>query len=126
MFPAIVDAIEKPAPSGEMFADGVRLNGLKVLASHHIEEGIQACANYLRTQNPWSSENRTPEILEILKSYGAEAQRVVPQLKETATEWDKGEVDFPKQLSKRKAKAIREAIEFIQASTERPELKRLK
>ncbi|MCU0714313.1 MAG: hypothetical protein MUC43_19840, partial [Pirellula sp.] len=46
IFPAIVDAIEKPAPSGEMFADGVRLNGLKVLASHHIEEGIQACANY--------------------------------------------------------------------------------
>jgi hypothetical protein len=64
--------------------------------------------------------------LEILKTYGAEAQRVVPQLKETATEWDKGEVDFPKQLSKRKAKAIREAIEFIQASTDRPELKRLK
>jgi hypothetical protein len=125
IFPAIVDAIETPAPSGEMFADGVRLNGLKVLASHHIEEGIQACANYLRTQNPWSSENRTPEILEILKSYGAEAQRVVPQLKETATEWDKGEVDFPKQLSKRKAKAIREAIEFIQASTDRPELKPL-
>lgn len=126
IFPAIVDAIEKPAPSGEMFADGVRLNGLKVLASHHIEEGIQACTNYLRTQNPWSSENRTPEILEILKSYGAEAQRVIPQLQETATDWDKGEVDFPKQLSKRKAKAIREAIEFIQASTERPELKRLK
>lgn len=126
IFPAIIDAIEKPAPSGEMFADGVRLNGLKVLASHHIEEGIQACTNYLRTQNPWSSENRTPEILEILKSYGAEAQRVIPQLQETATDWDKGEVDFPKQLSKRKAKAIREAIEFIQASTERPELKRLK
>ncbi len=73
LLPAVLEAIEKPAPSGEMFADGVRLNGLKVLASHRIADGIQACTDYLRTQNPWVSEERTAEILEILVTYGARA-----------------------------------------------------
>jgi hypothetical protein len=126
LLPAVLEAIEKPAPSGEMFADGVRLNGLKVLASHHIEEGMQACADYLRTQNPWASEHRTPEILEVLAPYGAEAQRVVPHLRETAAIFDKGEPDFPKHLSKQKAKAVREAIAKIEAAQDHPDLKPLR
>ncbi|MCC6508875.1 MAG: acetylesterase [Pirellulaceae bacterium] len=125
LLPAVLEAIEKPAPSGEMFADGVRLNGLKVLASHHIEEGIQACTNYLRAQNPWASENRTPEILEILVTYGAEAQRVIPQLRETAASFDRGEKDFPRKLSKQKASAVRKAIEQIEAAVDRPSLRRI-
>jgi hypothetical protein len=125
LLPAIYEAIVKPAPSGEMFADGVRINGLKVLAAHHIEEGMQACADYLRTQNPWASEHRTPEILEILQKYGAEAQRVVPHLQETASMFQQGETDFPKRLSEQKARAVREAIATIEASTVRPKLKRL-
>jgi hypothetical protein len=126
LLPAIFEAIVKPAPSGEMFADGVRLNGLKVLASHHIEEGMQACADYLRTQNPWASEHRTPEILTVLVSYGAQAQPIVSQLNETADLFEKGEKDFPNHLSKQKAKAVRKAIKQIEASEDRPELKRLK
>lgn len=126
LLPTILEAIETPAPSGEMFADGVRLNGLKVLASHHIKEGMQATANYLRTQNPWASEHRTPEILEVLDAYGAEAQAVIPHLEETAAGFDRGEVNFPKKLSRQKAEAVREAIKRIQASKERPELKSLK
>ncbi|MEY4566825.1 MAG: hypothetical protein RLY14_1795 [Planctomycetota bacterium] len=125
LLPAILEAIEKPAPSGEMFADGVRLNGLKVLASHHIEEGIQACANYLRTQNPWASEHRTPEILTIILSYGTEAQRVLPHLRETADIFDRGEPNFPKALSKQKARAVRKAIEEIESAKDSPNLKRI-
>jgi hypothetical protein len=125
LLPSVLEAIEKPAPSGEMFADGVRLNGLKVLASHHIEEGMEACADYLRTQNPWASEHRTPEILKVFTPYGAEAQRIIPLLQETAAMFDKGEVDFPKHLSKQKANAVREAIKKIEAAAEHPELKRL-
>lgn len=125
LLPAIMDAIEKPAPSGEMFADGVRLNGLKVLASHHVEEGIQACTSYLQTQNPWQSEIRTGEILKVLESYGAEAQRVIPKLRETAAMFEKGEIDFPKNLSKQKARAVRKAIDVIEASDTRPTLKRI-
>lgn len=126
LLPAVLEAIEKPAPSGEMFADGVRLNGLKVLAKHHIEEGIQACTDYLRAQNPWASEERTPEILAILVTYGAEAQRVIPQLRETAASFEKGEKDFPRKLSKQKASAVRKAIEQIETAVDRPSLKRIK
>ena len=109
-----------------MFADGVRLNGLKVLAAHQIEEGLQACADYLRNQNPWASEHRTPEILDVLTAYGAQAQRVVPHLRETAALFDQGEKNFPKNLSEQKAKAVRDAIGKIEAAQEHPELKRIK
>lgn len=126
LFPSILDVIEKPAPSGEMFADGVRINGLKVLASHQVEEGIQACADYVRTQNPWASEHRTPEILDILLLYGANAKSVIPDLKKTAQKFDEGEVDFPKHLSRQKAKAVREAIKKIEASENRMPLKHIK
>lgn len=125
LLPAIRDAIVQPAPSGEMFADGVRLAGLRLLASHHMEEGIAAAADYIRTQNPWSSENRIKEILPILLKYGAHAQRVVPQLRATAESFDKGEPDYPKRLSLQKAAAVREAIAKIEASTDRPQLKRI-
>jgi hypothetical protein len=126
LLPTIFEAIETPAPSGEMFADGVRLNGLKVLASHHIKEGMQATARYLRSQNPWASEHRTPEILEVLDAYGAEAQVIIPQLEETADLFDQGEVDFPKRLSKQKARAVRDAIRKIQSAKDHPELRSLK
>jgi hypothetical protein len=126
LLPAILEGIKTPAPSGEMFADGVRLNGLKVLALHHIEEGMQATADYLKTQNPWASEHRTPEILAVFDSYGAEAQVIIPQLEETAASFDKGEVDFPKHLSKQKARAVRDAIQKIKSSQDHPELKSLK
>jgi hypothetical protein len=123
LLPTILEAIRTPAPSGEMFADGVRVNGLKVLASHHIEDGMQAAADYLRTQNPWASEHRTPEILAVLDAYGAEAQVIIPQLEETAAIFDKGESNFPRHLSRQKAKAVRDAISRIKAAEEHPELR---
>lgn len=125
LLPAILDAVEKPAPSGEMFADGVRLNGLKLLAAHHVEDGVMACANYIRTQNPWASQERTPKILEQLLKYGAHAQIVVPKLRQTAEYFELREPDFPKKLSLQKAAAVREAIEKIEAATEKPPLRYL-
>ena len=108
-----------------MFADGVRLNGLKVLAAHRIEEGLQACADYLRTQNPWASQERTPAILDVLQPYGAHAQRLLPHLRETAALFEQGEKDFPKRLSEQKAQAVRAAIARIESAQERPDLRRL-
>ena len=126
LLPAICDAIVKPAPSGEMFADGVRLAGLKLLAAHHVEEGIAACADYVLTQNPWASQERIREILPILLKYGAHAQSVIPKLREAVEYFEQREPDFPKKLSLQKAADVREAIAKIEAAQERPELKRLK
>jgi HEAT repeat protein len=126
LLPAILQAAVEPAPSGEMFADGVRVEGLRVLAKHHVEEGIRACVDYIRGQNPWASEHRTPELTKILVSYGANAKIVVPELERIAADFADGEPDFPKNLSLQKAAAVREAIREIQASNDRPELIRIK
>ncbi len=125
LLPVILEAVVTQAPSGEMFADGVRVAGLEVLASHHVEEGMQAAADYIRNQNKWASQERTPDILKCLVTYGAQAQVVIPHLKETAAQFDLGEKDFPKQLSIQKAAAVRDAISKIEASQDRPKLYRM-
>jgi hypothetical protein len=62
----------------------------------------------------------------VLDAYGAEAQVVVPLLEQTATMFDGGEQNFPKNLSKQKAKAVREAISRIQAAKDRPDLRSIR
>lgn len=125
LLPAILRAVEEPAPSGEMFADGIRVEGLRVLAKYRIAEGLPACVRYLRDQNPWASEKRTPELMEILLGYGAHAQAVIPELESIAEYFAKDEPDFPAHLMKVKAEAVRSTIEAIRRSQERPELVRL-
>ena len=125
LLPAIYKAITEPAPSGEMFADGIRVEGLRVFAMHRIEEGILACVRYAREQNPWESQIRTPELMKILLSYGTHAKAVVPELTELANYFEKDEPDFPAELMKQKAKSVRDTIRAIEATTETPELIRL-
>jgi hypothetical protein len=126
LLPAILDAASKPAPSGEMFADGIRIAGLQVLAAHHIAEGIPACTDYILNQNIWASQIRTPEILSILVSYGAHAKSAIPQLRQAAEIFDKGEGSFPKHMSVQKAADVRKAIAQIEAATDKTELRRIR
>ncbi len=125
LLPAIHKAIVEPAPSGIMFADGIRMEGLRLLAKHRIREGIDASVKYARTQNPWASEKRTPQLMEILLSYGAHAKSSIPQLKQIADYFEKREKNFPRRLSLDKAKVVRETIRAIDASQEYPELMRI-
>jgi HEAT repeat protein len=126
LLPAIHEAIVQPAPSGEMFADEIRVEGLRLLSQQQVEEGITACVNYTRDQNPWASEHRTPELMKILVSYGTQAKSVIPELKKLADYFDKDEKDFPRELMLIKARSVRETIAAIQASTDSPELIRIK
>jgi hypothetical protein len=126
LLPAILQAVVEPSPSGEMFSDGVRTSGLNLLAKHHIAEGMEACVGYLRSQNRWSSEKRTPKLLAILHTYGSHAKPFIPQLREIADFFEKGERDFPAHISKQKATMVREAITAIQASKQSPELIRIR
>jgi sirohydrochlorin ferrochelatase len=126
LLPAIREAIVKPAPSGEMFADEVRLAGLKLLSAHCVEDGVPAIADYVLTQNPWASQERIMQILPLFDSYGAHAQTALPKLREAAEYFEQREPDFPKKLSLQKAAAVRATIAKIEAATERPELKQLK
>ena len=122
LLPAIYEAIVQPAPSGEMFADNIRVEGLKLLADHHIEEGIEALVMYTRDQNPWASEIRTPELMKILLLYGTHAKTVIPKLNNLADYFENEEQDFPENLKKLKAATVRETIAAIEASKETPML----
>jgi hypothetical protein len=122
LLPAIHRAIVEPAPSGEMFADSVRIEGLRLFAKHHIEEGIEACVDYTRHQNGWDSQERTPELMKVLLSYGTHAKAVIPQLTAIADYFEHDERDFPEDLRKRKVACVRDTIRAIEASTQTPVL----
>ena len=69
-----------------------------------------------------NGQDRVPQIMKVLVSYGAHAQAVIPQLEALADDYADGEPDFPRRLSKDKEAAVRKAIEQIKASQERPKL----
>jgi len=125
LLPAIHEAVLQPSPSGEMFADEIRVEGLRLLAQHHIEDGMEALVIYTRDQNPWASEHRTPELMKILLTYGTHAKAVIPDLTRIANYFETEEEDFPRHLMLQKAMSVREAITAIEAATDTPELIRI-
>ncbi|MFM7182309.1 MAG: DUF6288 domain-containing protein [Verrucomicrobiales bacterium] len=125
LLPAILQAVKVSAPSGEMFADEIRLGGCRLLSKHLVAEGVPVIVQYAREQNPWSSENRTPEIMKLLLPYGTHAKAMIPQLEKLAVYFESEELDFPKHLMIMKAKCLRETIETIKAATETPKLRRI-
>ena len=79
--PAIYEAIVKPAPSGEMFADGVRLAGLDLLAKNRIKEGLPLCISLMDIER-WNKKDRIPRCLDSLARYGGAAKPLLPQLRQ--------------------------------------------
>jgi hypothetical protein len=121
LWPDIVRSVQRPAPSGEMFADEIRLAGLEMLASHGKPDGMAIGLDYACTQNPWSSEERTGPIMASLKRYGAAARPLLPALCQLlaacAQDRDLGEVD-----RQRKMAAVSDAISAIAAAPDAPTL----
>ncbi len=122
LLPSIHRAIIEPAPSGIMFADQVRTAGLELFSKYHVSEGIELLADYARNQKAHGSQVRIIKVMEMLKNYGAQAQRVIPHLEETADYFQNHEKGFPKKLSQQKAAVVRETIKEIKASKDRPKL----
>jgi len=122
LWPDIVRAVEKPAPSGEMFADGIRVGGLHLLAKHRIKEGMRVAIAYAKNQNQWASQDRMWEIMKALKSYGAAAKEVLPELKELAA-YCKAERNFPPDCRKKKTAAVEDAIKAIEEAKDQPRLR---
>ena len=88
LLPAIHEAVVTPAPSGIMFADGIRLAGLKLLAKHRIEEGIPLCIELMDIQR-WNKNSRIMGNLKILDSYGPAAKSVLPGMRQLAADLKK-------------------------------------
>ena len=81
LLPAIYQAIIKPAPSGVMFASGVRLRGLEMLAKYRVREGMALCLRIMDIEK-WGKRHRIGSCLKILRTYGGAAKPVLPQLRE--------------------------------------------
>ncbi|MCY3022284.1 MAG: DUF6288 domain-containing protein [Planctomycetota bacterium] len=122
LWPEIMQAVKVDAPSGEMFANEIRLAGIKLLAKNHIQDGMQAIADYARNQTDWGSENRTPILMAELKTYGAAARDVVPALQDLVAVW-KSKRDFPDNCNKKRIAAVEEAIKAIEEAKDQPQLR---
>ena len=81
LLPAIAQAVLEPAPSGIMFADGIRLSGLEILAKHRIEEGLPMCVSLIDPSR-WGARNRVKRCLDILRVYGGAAKSEIPRIQE--------------------------------------------
>ena len=120
--PDIIKAVEELAPSGIMFASGIRLAGLEILVKHRINEGIELLADYARNQKKHGSQKRIVQVMKMLKAYGSHAKRVIGHLEATAKYFETEEKGFPRSLSRQKAKIVRQTIKEIEISTDEPKL----
>ncbi len=100
LLPAIHQAIVEPAMSGEMFADGVRLAGLDVLAKHRIREGVSLCLDIMEIDR-WGKQDRIARGLKVLEAYGTAAKPMLPRVRQL-------EKDL---LAHREAKSLKPLIE---------------
>jgi len=81
LLPAIHQAIVEPAPSGIMFASGIRLSGVALLAKHRIREGMPLCIQIMEIDK-WGKKNRITQCLKTLEAYGPAAKAVLPGLRQ--------------------------------------------
>jgi hypothetical protein len=81
LLPVIHEAIVKPAPSGIMFADGIRLAGLDLFAQHRIREGVSLCLDIIDIDRH-GKRNRITRCLNTLEQYGAAAKPLLPRLQQ--------------------------------------------
>lgn len=79
--PAIIAATRDSAPSGIMFADGIRMAGLDLLARMRISEGMGFCVDQMDPDR-WGWPSRIPRCAAALKKYGANARDLLPKINE--------------------------------------------
>jgi len=103
LLPAIHEAVVTPSPSGIMFADGIRLAGLELLAKHRIREGMPLCLEVMDIQR-WGKRGRISRCLNALAKYGGAAKPLLPRLKQL-------EKDL---LAHREARGLKPEIERLQ------------
>lgn len=112
LLPDVIRAVQKMAPSGEMFADGIRLAGLDLLSRLGIREGMALCVQVIEADR-WGLGRRMPKCLECLTRYGSHAKEVLPQLREIRASLGKPGENTAK---------LDEVISTIESSTQTPTL----
>lgn len=119
LLPAIHRAILEPAPSGVMFASGIRLSGLELLAKHRIKEGLPLCLEVMEITK-WGKQNRIKRCLGALKQYGGAAKPLLPQLKKLEKDLSKHRESKSMQSQ---LKSLRQLIGQIERAANTPKLR---
>ena len=116
LLPDIVKAIERIAPSNEMFGDVIRLAGLDLLSRLGIREGMALCVSVMEPDR-WGEKNRSKDCLTYLTRYGAHAKPLLPELQKARTY-----LATVKKVSAAHLALFDKAIAVIESSTARPTL----
>lgn len=111
--PELVKVAHDTAPSGEMFAQEIRVEAMKFMAKNKIVEGLPVFIEYAKTQNGWGQ--RTREILPLLKEYGPAARKLLPQLKALQAAWKTEEI-AKNQTKDTRSSVAEEVIKAIEES----------
>jgi hypothetical protein len=77
LLPSLVKAIERPAPTNEMWSEDIRLAGLDILSRRHIREGMSLCVSSIE----WRWEINVEQRMEFLLRYGQNAREVLPAIR---------------------------------------------
>lgn len=119
LLPFIYQAIVEPAPSGIMFADGIRLSGLEILAKLRIQEGMALCLDLMEIDR-WGKAHRITACLKALQAYGGAAQPLLPRL----AELEKQLLAHPEAKSLQpQIELVRETMAVIQADQQPQKLR---
>jgi hypothetical protein len=119
LLPAVYRAVVEPPPSGEMFADGIRVRGLELLAKYRISEGVPLCVT-LCEPGRWGAGKRIGPCLKALETYGAAAKPELPELHKLEAILSKPKADAHELLP-----AVRHAIASIESATDTTPLQSL-
>ena len=109
LLPQIYKAVVEPAPTGNMFADNVRLTGLEILAKHRIKEGVPLCYDLIE-RTRWGQGKRLEKCLKTLQQYGSAGKSLVPKLKQLEKDLGKGK---PSDKKTKRIQLVRQTIKVI-------------
>ncbi len=112
LLPEIIKVASQTPPSGEMFAQEIRLAAFKYLAKNRLVEGLPAFIEYFKTQNGWGC--KTVQLLPLLRQYGSAARPILPQLKQLQAAWQARETTRH-ESGETRSKLAAEVIHAIEA-----------
>jgi hypothetical protein len=114
----IYPATRNIAPSGIMFASGVQVDGLKMMANKRTKEGLELTVRYVRHQNGHGSGPRMPQVMDILLQYGGHAKKYIPELQKHLIYWESQRVGKKGADPTDPASVLQATIQKIQAMNE--------
>jgi len=99
------------APSGSMFAGGVRAHGLNLMVEKRVKEGITVGVDWVLRQEGWGNSGRKKSIPTLLR-YGGALKDFVNEIDEVLAKWtrangSKNNQDHAKDFKKRLAEALK-------------------